>query len=282
MTLVAGFRFNDGVLLCSDTQMEGYTIKTHGPKLCQADFPGGHVSITFAGNARKAESAISACVRRLRMLGPHDDVFSALETVVEKQYRKLVHQDPEIKTNEWLHYWLTFAIWVERDKRVYLWTTNDVALNEPTVDFVCHGVGLELAHYIIDPLFGHEMTEEEAFFLAVYMMCRASDNVQGIGGNAHFLSVRHNGEKSPVMGIELSDVMKYTAKGWDAVSGRLLLASALNQTQNKPELLHQFNAIHAAAADFWNFFTTRDPAVARYLRSPKADPLPRPPSQASS
>jgi hypothetical protein len=261
--------------------MEGAVIKTHAPKLCHAEFAAGRVSITFAGNARKAEAAISACVRRLRLLESDEDAFTALEEVVDTQYRKLVHQDPEFGKNDALHYSLTFAVWIRNDNRVYLWNTYDVSLYEPTVDFVCSGIGFELAHYIIDPLFSGDMTEEEAFFLAVYMMCRVSDNVQGIGGNAHFLSVRHDGNKSPVMGIELSDVMKYTAKGWDAVAARLLIASALKQDDKKLELFAQFSAIHGAASDFWNFFITRDPEVERYLRSPIAAPSHAPPSPES-
>src|SRR5580704_6415925 len=94
MTLIAGFRFDNGVLLCSDTQMEGAVIKTNGPKLCHGEFPGGRFSIAYAGHAGKAQAAIDACARRLSHVNAGDDVHAALQSTVEAQYRKLVHKDP--------------------------------------------------------------------------------------------------------------------------------------------------------------------------------------------
>ena len=153
MTLIAGFRFNNGVLLCSDTQLEGAVMKTNGPKMNIINFAGGTVAFTFAGHSKKAQSAIQSCARRLLVLKDGDDAFGALEQVLEVQYRRLVHNDPEYQKDPGIHYWLVIAAWIRGRNRSYLWMTDDVTLTEVQGDVICAGVGLELGHYIADPVF---------------------------------------------------------------------------------------------------------------------------------
>ena len=95
MTLIAGFRFDRGVLLCSDTQMEGAVMKTNAPKMNIVDFAGGRIAFAFAGHAKKAQAAIQACSLRLNSLKGDDDVLIALGQTLDIQYRRLVHKDPE-------------------------------------------------------------------------------------------------------------------------------------------------------------------------------------------
>ena len=252
MTLIAGFRFNDGVLLCSDSQMESVTIKTKEPKICMTKFPGGHAAFTFAGNARKAQSTIYACVKRLRTRKPHEDVFVLLEQVIEIYYRKLVHKDPDYGKDHNLHYDLILAVWIEERKRVFIWSTQDVSLYESTVDYICAGVGLDLGYYMVSPIFSSEMNERETLFLAIYMMARVSDNAQGIGGMSHYLAMHNDGTASPVMEVELNEALKYKVKGWDASAANFLIFSALQEVDEarRFQLLRQVDMVHRDASLF--------------------------------
>jgi hypothetical protein len=49
MTIAAGFLHADGILLCSDSQMEGAAIKFQAPKIGMFEFLGGKIGFAFAG-----------------------------------------------------------------------------------------------------------------------------------------------------------------------------------------------------------------------------------------
>ena len=188
------------------------TIKTRESKIGKGEFPGGRIAFTFTGHARKAQSAIDACTSRLRNPKSGDDVFAALEQVLEVQYRRLVHKDPGYGKDGSLDYWLILSVWIELRNRTFLWATSNVSLYEPTADYSFAGIGLELGYYIATPAFNSEMSEEETLFLAVYMMARVSDNAHGVGGMSHYLSMHHDGSESPIMGVELTRLSKTRLK----------------------------------------------------------------------
>lgn len=271
MTLIAGFRFNNGVLLCSDTQMEQAVRKTDGPKMCIADFAGGTIAFTFAGNCNKAQAAIQACARRLKALTASDDVFGALEQVLEVQYRRLVHKDPEYPKDFGIHYWLVISAWIRERNRTYLWMTNDVTLTEVQGDLVCAGIGLELGHYIADPIFSRDMDAEQALFVATYMMSRAASAVQGIGGMSHYFALNDDGAKSPIMGRELDEGLKEHTKGWDVSKTKALIEVA---TKGNPArqavLVREFSLMNISAIQYWQMFIHGDPSISQYLQSTKA------------
>jgi hypothetical protein len=280
MTLIAGFRHSSGVLLCSDTQMEGATIKTRGPKICTGEFPVGRVAFAFAGNARNAQAAIDACSRRLRAIQPGEDVFSKVEQVLEIQYRRLVYHPDVRDDNDSLHYCLLLSIWLRDRNRTFLWASDDVVLFEPTSDHICFGSGFEIGRYVTDPVFNRDMSEEETLFLAAYMMARVSDNAQGIGGMSHYISIHHDGSQSPIIGVELNETLKERAKGWDAVAARLLINSAVQDRAKALAALQDFTIMHQDASVFWRLVTS-DPTISQYLQSTKASASHPPPSPES-
>jgi hypothetical protein len=282
MTLIAGFRFNNGVLLCSDTQMEGAVIKTHGPKICTGEFPGGSFAIAYAGHAGKAQAAIDACARRLSHVKPGEDVHAALQSTVEAQYRKLVHKDPSYPNDHSLYYCLMFAIWVRDRSHTFLFVADDVALVESPSDNICRGVGLELGHYITDPIFARTMDVEQTLFLAVYMMARASSVIQGIGGMSHYAALNDDGTQSPVMGVELDEGLKENAKGWDVSGMKALMEVALKGNPARQVIsVRDFSMMRINAILFWQTFTHGDPTISQYLQSTKASASHPPPSQES-
>lgn len=161
--------------------------------------------------------------------------------------------------------------------------TDDVTLTEPQGDSVCAGTGLELGHYIIDPIFGRSMDVEETLFLSVYMMARASSVIQGIGGMSHYVALNDDGIQSPVMGVELDEGLKERAKGWDVSGMKALIEVATKGNPARQAMsVRDFCLSRISSIQFWQMFIYGDPTISQYLQSTKAASAPPPPSSESS
>src|SRR5580704_3616076 len=70
MTIAAGFLCAEGVLLCADTEVAGWTLKHHDSKLRHFDCPGGNIGFAISGNMDFALAAIDKCASRLMATQP--------------------------------------------------------------------------------------------------------------------------------------------------------------------------------------------------------------------
>jgi hypothetical protein len=175
-----------------------------------------------------------------------------------------------------------FAIWVQDRARTFLFVADDVALVESPSDNLCRGIGLELGHYITDPIFARTANVEETLFLAVYMMARASSVIQGIGGMSHYLALNDDGTQSPIMGVELDEGLKDRAKGWDVSGMKALIEVATKGNPARQAIsVRDFCLGRISAIQFWQMFIHGDPTISQYLQSTKASASPRPPSPES-
>ena len=202
MTIAAGFAYQDGVLLCSDTQMESGTAKTHAPKIGHFPFAGGNVGMAFAGNASSAVSTIQKCAKIIGKIKAHEDVIAEIESVLDTQYDRLVYRHPKYGRDDDypLHFWLIFSVWLDADQQTYLFGTDENKVTAiPAPGYRCEGIGRDLGNYILGPMFpdfAHLFTEERAKALAAYMIARLKDSVPGVGGISQFVAMRNDGSSS--------------------------------------------------------------------------------------
>lgn len=244
MTIVAGFVHDAGVLLCSDTQMETDLTKITAPKIAHFEYPEGKVAMAFAGNATSAISAIQKVGKLLKNLPPNADVVADIEAILECQYRRLVHKDPDYgKKNSFdLYYWLIVALWVKAENKTYLFATDDVKMVSIDVPYYCSGVAREFANFVIAPIISptDQLSEEDAMFLATFMLTRIKDSVQGTGGISQFLSVRNDGTVTPVAEIVVSEIER-VAEVYEGDAHRLLFSAASVNDALFEERLTTFN-----------------------------------------
>lgn len=66
MTIAAAMVYDNGILLCADTQQEAGAMKIHGSKLGEFSCPGGRIGYVIAGNSRFALSAIQKAAKSIR------------------------------------------------------------------------------------------------------------------------------------------------------------------------------------------------------------------------
>jgi 20S proteasome alpha/beta subunit len=76
MTIAAGFKLRDGVLLCADTEFSG-GIKTHKEKIVRHYFRGGAIVFAITGNESNAGMAIRDCCYELK--SDRDNPYSPKE-----------------------------------------------------------------------------------------------------------------------------------------------------------------------------------------------------------
>src|ERR1035438_10245663 len=119
MTIAAGFRVMDGVLICADTEHSSGGILTHDTKLVPIDFGHGKAIFSYSGdNVDLARAAVQKCIARLRRSTPeevtsHWDIAQIVEGIVDIEYRKHVCANPDPKDSS--IYQVLLAAWSPND-----------------------------------------------------------------------------------------------------------------------------------------------------------------------
>jgi len=237
MTIAAGFLYDGGVLLCSDTQMESSAALTHGPKIGAFDFVGGKAAITFSGNVRSAEVTVQKFAKVLRRLKGHEDLIAEFESTLDTEYDRLVYRHPDYRTNNEfdLHYSLVFAVWFRDLNSTYLFETDQTRIVAVNTSYRCTGKGRDLADYLVAPLSSADMTEGEALVLAAYMLGQVKAGVSGCGGWSHFRTLRHDGTGELVADRVLTEVERLGSTH-DAEARRLLFAMTKSGSEFEDQL----------------------------------------------
>jgi 20S proteasome alpha/beta subunit len=186
MTIAAGFRCEDGLLLCADTEHTGWAEKSHHSKVDQFEVPGGKVCFALAGASTLARSAIQKCKRQLQA-NASTDLVADIEGILDAEYRRNVLGHPNHAA---MDYSLLVGLWTEADGPRLFFTTA-TAMTE-VKDFHCLGIGAELANFLIRPMaFG--VTLKVGTVLAAYTLATVKDNIAGCGGASIYLLMKKDG-----------------------------------------------------------------------------------------
>ena len=245
MTIAAGFRCYDGVLLCADTEEQGWVMTLQASKLSSSVHRWGKVAFAFAGNTGFALSAIQKCESRLDHLDGNQ-VMSELESILDGEYRRNVLSHPDHAVDGSLAYRLLIAVW-RLGSKARLFVTTQTAMREVS-DYECVGAGDYLAHYLVRPSFTTNMQERPLFSLAAYALANVKGYVPGCGGRSQFLLMRDDGtigiteafsDYEPYSGIEW---LERQSRRYDSFARQLLFAVVNPEGQTEFEaVLEGFN-----------------------------------------
>lgn len=228
MTIAAGIKYRNGILLCADTEVTGWAMTLHSSKVMSFKCSAGTFAIACAGNRHFAFSAMQKCRRQIEAARP-DEAYAVLERVLDREYRKHVLSHPSQAVDNSLHYWLLIAVHWASEGGLHLYTTQQTSLREVAA-YECIGIGDALAHHIIQPMFSLDMQEREALMLATVMLASVKDYVVGCGGLSQFSFIRVDGSLSALdsgVGLGLPPLtniewLEKHAKGYDYLSRKLL------------------------------------------------------------
>ena len=216
MTIVAGFRVQDGIVLCGDTMYTG-GMKVHQPKLCSAtlaDAPDSvdRLSIAFAlaGNEANARMAIEDCLEGISEHPAEKRSLRSITTLLRSAILKINrdyvdgHSEAE-KYN--LQFGLIIGAWLPRGGGCRLWSTAGSGLihQDP---YYCQGTGEYLGHYLIRPVFKKSLSIAETVLLAIQTIAAVKKYDPNCGGDTQFVTITEGGA--------LSAEVPYSAVGTEA------------------------------------------------------------------
>lgn len=189
MTIAAGFLYQDGVLLCADTELTGWSMKLNDTKLGYIDRGDITVGVACAGNTAFSVAAMQKCFRALSD-APVEEFLGIIERTLEREYRKVVYRHPNQGTDPGLQYWHLVAMGGGGETGLYL--TEQATIREVHT-YACIGLGEAFAHQLLSGNFRPDMRERDALSLASWVVGNVKSRVPGCGGATQFLIFRKDG-----------------------------------------------------------------------------------------
>lgn len=191
MTIAAGFCFNGGVLLCSDSQFTIGNAKIDGMKIGRMEGSWGQALAVCAGNVDYATAAFQECQRRQEYKDFKDDPIAILATTLEDYYRRNVWQNPYLSSGG-IDFDMLWAVRLKHDSRARLYRLHETAFRELGA-FDCIGAGEDIARDIASFMHHANMPVEYAVGLAGYCISLAKRKAAFCGGKT-IVRLLMNGE----------------------------------------------------------------------------------------
>jgi hypothetical protein len=199
VTIVAGFKCYDGIVLCADTEETFGNAKTKVPKLriCPAEGMIDHsedlmLALAGAGDGPFVDKLVELIWAKVQTATSFDEACEFSKQAIEEAHQKFgaIFQPglmPEAK----------FVYGLKMDGRSKLFSSVGPIVNEQT-RFAIHGCGDELGTYIyslMSPSWAAHSLPKLAI-LAQYIVFQAKEHVPGVGGGTHLGVLRNEGNSS--------------------------------------------------------------------------------------
>jgi hypothetical protein len=187
MTIAAGFRCLDGILLCSDSQFTG-ADKEFRDKIITHFDGRSHIAFAFSGDEDYARSAIEDCIGKIDE-SPLDNTPQAIKACIREtisdmsiQYRN--HYPDGVDKPEFLVSIST------PDEQLQLFRARDSVM--PSVhDLAFLGCGAYLGEYILEAFFGGQFVSiEDTLLPAIFALTAAVGHDPYCGGHLQFYGIR--------------------------------------------------------------------------------------------
>ena len=191
MTIAAGFRCSDGVVLCADTQMTypgllkfpGSKIRLFNRMGCQPAFAlAGQVDFSNMAIHRLAMVALDA---ERKGLDIHDAVTKECVAIHREYF-------PLYSPSERLELSLLFAMRVKKDTPVHLFEIRGPVI-APITTYGCIGSGTYFGTSIAQTLYKSTLTVQQVAQMCVYLLFAVKKNVDGCGGKSQIVCLSDSG-----------------------------------------------------------------------------------------
>lgn len=191
VTLAAGFRCKDGVVLCADTEitMEGW-LKYPESKIRVYSQLKHQPVFTFAGYANFAGMFISKLSRRVALAEKEgQSILGAVEEESLLIHRTFAGEECERNTV------LLMSLWGAPKGPRLLYEIREGVVNP--VKQSCQGTGVLVTRAMITELFALDMSIRETALLAVYLLAEAKTYGAGVGQESQILLLDDAGWWTP-------------------------------------------------------------------------------------
>lgn len=231
MTIIAGFRCQGGIVVCSDTQETSGTAKRsvaklqcfQGPVVSQdrqgmvnADLA---LAICGAGDGPFIDKIASQAWDAVRHVSDIWEASERVESMIKETYREFgqIYQTgacPQVD--------LIYGITKSGDSRLF--QAIGPVVNE--TPYASNGIGYYLADFLTTRMRGDGwLTIRQTVILAAYILLQAKEHVEGCGGDSHIAVLRES-ESSGMVDFRLIQHLTEYLKSADHCTGEMLLTAA--------------------------------------------------------
>lgn len=242
MTIAAGFRFAEGVLICADTEISAGTAKYQASKIFAYDFvsngSNSKAVFAFSGSVHYAQMAIQRCQRALSAR-PQDKMTRGgmADTIADSLHSfhmKYVLKHPEYRLPGGPDFWLVIGLW-SPDDGLGLYDTEGAAIREIGFRefYSCTGVGRDLGRYLLRHVMPHpHLKLADVTVAALHMLRDVKTAISGCGGTSEMLVIKEDGFISEPGAVDISHAYG-EMEHFDATYKHLLLAACDLDTKDE-------------------------------------------------
>lgn len=250
MTIAAGFRTENGVLLCADQLHVGPSgLKSYSPKIIAGEIEGTRSSrygFAYAGSVANAHVAIRNIQKTIRLhaAADFDELLEAMEKSIRTTYYYYVAQKPESERDV-NRFELLIAINRDGEPNTEFMATADGALNPVEKNYHFIGVGAMYGECVGRVMPGDIASLETAVLLANRSLATAKRYTNDCGGASDFTFICQNPKIPKILTFTDPFVENYVSEYEEAMD-RILLACV--QTDTTDDLIaKEFQELSASA-----------------------------------
>jgi len=195
MTIAAGLKANDAILLCADTELlTGYSNFSKSKISKEQISPTVYMAFTYSGPvdfSNMAIEEISSVVKRSQMT-KQSAIISAIKDKIHEIYSESIGRLPEFQ-QDGIGFNLLIAIWAE--SRLGLIAIEGTTISEES-HYRCIGTGKYLGKFLIRPLYvsgSENVSIDQAATTALWTLEHVKANVPGCGELTELLIISADG-----------------------------------------------------------------------------------------
>ncbi|MFY9561691.1 MAG: hypothetical protein WAQ52_15770 [Terriglobales bacterium] len=227
MTIIAGFRCEDGIVLCADSQETLGTAKRSVPKLrfeprnpitgIEDNFSNLAAAFCGAGDGPFIDKLVEESWKAAKNGLSLDEVCASIEATIKNTYREFgeIYQRGECPEVQ-----LIYGAKMNGESRLFS-AMGPIVVEK--FEFDTGGVGHYMADFLASKLHDNELTVRQVTILAAYVLMEATEHVDGCGGDNQIAVLRNSESSGTVSETKLYDV-RDLIKFADWAAGAIVLA----------------------------------------------------------
>jgi 20S proteasome alpha/beta subunit len=221
VTIIAGFKGYDGIVLCADTQETVSGFKRKVPKLrVEPGKDGADLAVAFcgAGHGPFIDKVVNLAWEDAQTATSLDDACSEIEKSIKTTHREFarIYQPgalPEIE--------LVFGVKMFHGSRLF--HAHGPTINER--DYYSCGVGDYMADFLASRMYASHLDVRQLIILAAYILFQAKEYVEGCGGDSH-IAVLHEDKESGMVASDYVDKLTELVNEADRMLAKTLISCA--------------------------------------------------------
>jgi hypothetical protein len=230
VTIVAGFKFHDGVVLCADTQETIGVAKRQVPKLRVEEIGGAFAKATAlmpmaaafcaaTDNGQFADKLIERAWQSAMQGKSFGQVCQRVERTIKRTYAEFgkIYQPGSLPSVE-----LIYAIKAEGQSSMFS-AIGPAVIQEHSYRTL--GIGFYLAEFLADRMFHRALSLHQCVILAAYVLFQTKAHIDGCGGESDIAIIRNDGSSGRIDSAVVNAITD-NLSSIDAEVGSLLLTNA--------------------------------------------------------